>query len=175
MENRTGRTDAELNQQREQQQRRSGGGGQTVREVMTPHPQTVTSNDDLHRVAKLMVERDCGALPVVDNNSVVGMITDRDIVVRVIAQGKNPLQSKVVDAMTKGVQTVRDTDSLDRVMQVMSQNKVRRVPVVDDQNRVVGIVAQADLATEARDENKFERTIEKISEKGGSGSGSPRR
>ena len=175
MEDRSGRTDVPLKQQSEKEaQERTGGRGQTVREVMTPNPQTVTPNDDLQKVAKLMVESDCGALPVVENNKVSGIITDRDIVVRVIAQGKNPLQSRVSDAMSRGVQTVRDSDPLDRVMQVMSQHKVRRVPVVDDQNRVVGIVAQADLAMEARDESKVERTVEKISEKGGSSS-PPRR
>lgn len=127
--------------------------------------QTVNENDSLKDVAKLMVECDCGALPVVLNNKVIGIVTDRDMVVRVLAKGRNPLEARVSDAMRREPVTVRETDPLDRVMDLMSEHQVGRVPVVDDQDRVAGIIAQADIATEARDEDKVARTVEEISEK----------
>src|SRR5688572_30127092 len=167
MENRGNRTDVPVNPGT-QKETRSKSGGQSVREVMTPNPQTVTPADNLQKVAKYMVDCDCGALPVVEGDKVVGMITDRDIVIRVVANGRNPLEARVSDAMSTGVKTVKESDSLAGAMKVMAENKVRRVPVVNEQGKVVGIIAQADLATEAADENRVERTVEKISQKGGS-------
>lgn len=167
MENRGNRTDVAVNTGT-QKETKSKSGGQSVREIMTPNPQTVTPGDNLQKVAKYMVDCDCGSLPVVEGDKVVGIITDRDIVVRIIANGRNPLEARVSDAMTKGVKTVKESDSLAAAMKLMGENKVRRVPVVNDQGKVVGIIAQADLATEATDENRVERTVEKISEKGGS-------
>lgn len=166
---RTGRDDVAQNagSVKETDRNQASGRGQTVRDVMTPDPDTVSRNDNLQQVAKLMLDCDCGSIPVVENDKVIGIITDRDIVIRVVAQGKNPVTTKVSEAMTDGVQTVRENDSLDRVMSLMSEHQVRRVPVVDDQDRLVGIVAQADLATEAKDNRKVEKTIENISEKSG--------
>lgn len=166
---RTGRDDVAQNARsdKETNPRQTSGRPQTVQDVMTPNPDTVDRTDNLQQVAKLMLDCDCGSIPVVENDKVVGIITDRDIVIRVIAKGKNPLTTKVSEAMTDGIQTVREGDSLDRVMSIMSEHQVRRVPVVDDQDRLVGIVAQADLATEAKDNRKVEKTIENISEKSG--------
>ena len=164
---RTGKGDIPLTQKTEKEpiSRRFSLRGQSVRDVMTRNPQTVNENDSLQHVAQLMVQHDCGALPVVQNNKVIGIVTDRDIVVRVLANGRNPLEAKVSDAMTSGAQSVHESDSLDQVMEIMSEHQVRRVPVLDDQDRVVGIIAQADIATEARDEDKVAKTVEEISEK----------
>ena len=140
-------------------------GGEKARDVMTPNPKTVTEKDSLQTVAKTMLDEDCGSLPVVDGNrKVIGMVTDRDIVIRVVAQGKNPAQSTVSDAMSKSAFSVREEDSLDRVFDLMSEKQVRRVPVVNGQQEVVGIIAQADLATEGDKRKKLAKTVEEISE-----------
>lgn len=163
------KTDVPLDPQieKEPSRRRSSGRGQTVRDVMTRSPETVSPGDTLQHVAQLMLENDCGAIPVVDEDKVVGIITDRDIVMRVLAKGRNPLELKVSEAMTTGVACAREDDSIDRVMELMSRHQVRRIPVVDEGDRVIGIVAQADLATEVQDEQKVARTVEEISEKPG--------
>jgi CBS domain-containing protein len=162
---RTERSDVPQRPRTEKEPSRRGSGPQTVRDVMTPNPETVNPGDRLQQAARRMVECDCGAIPVVEGDKLVGIITDRDIVVRVIAEGRNPADVPVSEVMTREVACVRENDPLDRVMDLMSEHKVRRIPVVDEQNRVIGIVAQADLATEVNDEEKVARTVEEISEK----------
>lgn len=142
----------------------TGREARSLSSVMTRNPTCVTENESLERVAKLMVECDCGAIPIVgDDNRLRGMITDRDIVVRSIAQGKNPADGKVRDVMTSEVWSARENDSLERVTQIMQEHQVRRVPVVNENNEVIGIVAQADVAQTGRDREVGE-TVERISE-----------
>ena len=140
-----------------------------ARELMTGNPECVTREDTLQRAASIMRDRDIGAIPVVadtDSRKLVGMVTDRDIAVRHVAEGHNG-ECKVEEAMTSGsVATAREDDELDRVMELMRQHKVRRIPVVDGNEQVVGMIAQADLALEARDDAQVERTVERISEPG---------
>lgn len=139
--------------------------GRELRSVMTRDPQCVTEQDSLQEVARLMLDCDCGALPVVgEGERLIGMITDRDIVVRVLAKGRDCSQATVRDAMTSETQSVRENDSLESVFQVMRDNKVRRVPVVDESGRVIGIVAQADLALDTSRDREVGKTVEKISE-----------
>jgi CBS domain-containing protein len=109
-----------------------------------------------------MAEFDVGALPVCEGRRAIGIITDRDIVVRGIAQGANG-EAKVRDVMTKAVQTVLDTDDLDEVNTLMSAAQVRRLPVVDSRGEVVGIVALADVARNAK-RKKVGSVLEDISE-----------
>ena len=138
-----------------------------VRDIMTRDPQCVTQNEMLGRVAKMMRDGDCGAIPVIagDNDKkIIGMITDRDIVIRVVADGKNPGDVPVQTAMTKEIYSVKEDDSVEKVFKVMSDRQVRRVPVVDQNGQLVGIVAQADIATESEDTRKVARTVEEISE-----------
>ncbi|HVR42803.1 MAG TPA: CBS domain-containing protein [Thermoanaerobaculia bacterium] len=154
------RTDRPLSTRTE---RETSGTG--VRELMTRNPQTVTEQDSLQKAAKLMVECDCGSLPVVGGDGRLrGMITDRDIVVRVVAQGRNPLDATVRHAMTSEVFSVRESDSVENVFRLMGEKQVRRVPVVGDDGAIVGIIAQADLALEARADEKVGETVERISE-----------
>lgn len=133
-------------------------------DVMTGNPQSVTERDDLQKVAKLMLDHDCGAIPVVDGKKIIGMITDRDIVIRVVAKGKNPSDARVSDAMTKEAYCVRESDPLEKVYQVMSDRQVRRVPVVDQNQQLVGIIAQADVATQGNQDKRVGETVEQISE-----------
>ena len=140
-----------------------------ARELMTGNPECVTREDTLQRAASIMRDRDIGAVPVVadtDSRKLVGIVTDRDIAVRHVAEGHNG-ECRVEEAMTAGsVATAREDDEVDRVMELMRQHKVRRIPVVDGKDQVVGMIAQADLALEARDESEVERTVERISEPG---------
>ena len=99
-----------------------------------------------------MVEADCGEIPVTDNsNRLLGVITDRDIVCRAVAKGKNPTAVTAADVMTEPVVCVNEDTSLDDVMAVMEENQIRRVPVVDAAGCCCGIIAQADVALNARE------------------------
>ena len=119
----------------------------TARDVMTPKPACCSPTTTLDQVAKLMVQNDCGGIPIVDKaDQPIGMITDRDIVCRVVADGKNPMGHTAEQHMSQPVVTVRVDTGLDEVMSTMEKHQIRRVPVVDDTGCCAGIVAQADIA-----------------------------
>lgn len=142
-----------------------------ARDIMTPHPACVTPSDTAQRVAQLMKEHDCGCLPVVspdDQSRLLGMVTDRDLALRGIAQGKGP-DTPVRELMTPDVQACPPEAKLDEVEKVMADRQVRRVPVVDGDQHVMGIIAQADLARVAKRGRKptpesLTAVIEKISQ-----------
>ncbi len=134
-----------------------------VRDIMTGDPRSVRPEDTVKDAARVMRDGDFGAVPVIDREKhLSGIITDRDIAVRCVAEGHDG-SCTVAEHMTRQTRTVRSDDDVDRAMEVMRAERVRRVPVVDDE-RVVGIVAQADLARQVRDEGAVEATVEKISE-----------
>ncbi len=121
----------------------------TAADIMTPDPACCTPGTLLQRVAQLMVLQDCGEIPVIDDEGEgipIGVVTDRDIVCRLIAAGKNPLAHTVEDCMSQPVITVDETMPLDDVVRVMEKHQIRRVPVVNEGGRCVGIVSQADVA-----------------------------
>lgn len=123
-----------------------------VHEIMTRNPAVCTPETSLQEVARTMVGKDCGAVPVVrmqGSTDLAGMITDRDMVVRGIAEGKNPLTLNAGSCMTTPALTIREDASLDDCTDLMEAKKIRRVPVVDASGRLVGIVAQADVARHA--------------------------
>jgi len=121
-----------------------------ARDVMTPEPARCSANATLDEVAKLMVQNDCGEIPIVDTSDrPIGVITDRDIVTRAVAEGKNPTGHTVESVMTRGVVTVRADAPIEEVVATMERHQIRRVPVVDDAGCCAGIIAQADLALEA--------------------------
>ena len=124
----------------------------SAKEIMTPSPQCCSRETTLNEVANLMVEADCGEIPVTDSaNRLVGVITDRDIVCRVVAKGKNPSAVTAGEVMTEPVVCVKEDTSLQDVMSVMEENQIRRVPVVDATGCCCGIISQADVAMNARD------------------------
>lgn len=128
-----------------------------AKDVMTPDPQCCTAEQTLNEVAKMMVECNCGEIPVIDNDrKLVGVVTDRDIVCRVVAQGKNPSAVTAHEAMTTPVISVTLTHSLDAVMGRMEEHQIRRVPVVDAEGRCCGIIAQADVARKAQEQDTGE-------------------
>jgi CBS domain-containing protein len=116
-------------------------------DIMTPDPACCAPATLLGAVAKLMVQHNCGEIPVVDaDGQLIGVVTDRDIVCRVLAVGKNPLDHVVQDCMSQPAVTVHPDTPLTDVIATMERHQIRRVPVVDDQERCIGIIAQADLA-----------------------------
>ena len=137
---------------------------ETVRRAMTPNPATVTENDTVIRAAELMVEHDCGAIPVVEGREVRGMITDRDIVTRIVARSADPGTKRVSEVMSSGIHTVREDDSLDRAFEIMSQHKVRRLAVVNANGELTGMLAQADMALDSQQDRRLADTVEQISE-----------
>ena len=119
-----------------------------ARDVMTPDPACCSPNTTLDQVAKMMVQNNCGEIPVVDtSNHPVGVVTDRDIVCRVVAEGKNPTGHTADSCMTSPVLTARADAQLEEVVRMMEDHQVRRVPVIDDGGCCAGIIAQADIAT----------------------------
>jgi CBS domain-containing protein len=118
-----------------------------ARDVMTPDPACCSPNTTLDEVAKLMAQADCGEIPVIDpTDRIVGVVTDRDIVCRVVAEGKNPMAYTAETCMTGPVVTVRADAPLAEVVATMERNQIRRVPVVDDRDSCVGIISQADVS-----------------------------
>jgi CBS domain-containing protein len=116
-----------------------------ISEVMTRDAKLANPDDTIQQAAKLMKDCDCGVLPVAEGDRLVGMITDRDIAVRCIAEGKGP-NAKVRDAMTQEVKYCFEDEDLAHVCQNMSEIQVRRLPVMNRSKRLVGIVALSDLA-----------------------------
>lgn len=136
----------------------------SIKDVMTANPKTVRENDPVTKAAQLMKDSDSGLIPVCDDSRrVLGVITDRDIVTRVIAAEKDVTGTKVSDVMTRTVHTLTQDAPLEDVHEVMRTKQVRRVPIVNDQNELVGIVAQADLATRNESDRKTGQTVEEIS------------
>jgi CBS domain-containing protein len=124
-----------------------------VREFMTNDPTCCTADTPLPDVARMMVDNDCGEIPIVDNESSkvpIGVVTDRDIVCRTIANGLNPIELTAVDCMTRPAVTVTPEMSLEECCQIMEQKLIRRIPVIDSRGSCVGIVALADIAMQGR-------------------------
>ena len=118
--------------------------------IMTANPACCPTDMMLNEVAQLMRFNNCGEIPVVDlRDRLAGVITDRDIVTRVVAEGLNPAAHTAAQYMSHPVITVRSDDPIDEVVNVMERHQIRRVPVVDRDGRCVGIIAQADIATSA--------------------------
>jgi CBS domain-containing protein len=118
-----------------------------ARDVMTPDPARCTPTTTLDEVAKLMTLNDCGEIPVVDaSDQIVGVVTDRDIVCRVVAAGKNPMAYPAETCMSDPVVTVRTDALFDEVVATMERHQIRRVPVVDEGGSLVGIISQADVS-----------------------------
>jgi len=124
----------------------------TVATVMTSCPACCTPSSTLTDVARLMVENDCGEIPVVedlDSRKLAGVITDRDIATRVVATGRNSAEARAMDAMTSPAVSVHSDTSLQECCETMETHQIRRVPVVDEAGAVVGIVSLADVVRSA--------------------------
>lgn len=139
------------------------------RDVMTPDPVACEPTDRSRSVARLMKQHDVGAIPVVDSRAskrLVGIVTDRDIVVKVVAEGRQVDEATVSEAMTSNPASCRDEDDVDQALALMAERQVRRMPVVDGSGRLVGIISQADVATRVNRDQRTGELVEAISESG---------
>jgi CBS domain-containing protein len=133
----------------------------SIKDVMTSDVRSCEPSTTVVDAAKLMAQEDVGPVPVVQDGRLVGIVTDRDIVVRVVAEGRDPSSTTLEEIASQDVVTVSPDDNLDRALQLLAQNQVRRLPVVED-DRLVGIVAQADVARLGSDAKTGE-VVEEIS------------
>jgi CBS domain-containing protein len=115
-----------------------------IRELMTKAPTCCSPDTTLDKIAKMMLEHDCGEVPVCDGTRLVGVVTDRDITVRAFTKGRNPLGLVAADIMTKKVLSVTENDNVDEALRLMEKFQVRRLPVTRE-GKIVGIVALPDL------------------------------
>jgi CBS domain-containing protein len=136
---------------------------QMIRELMTRDVEVINPNDTLRDAAEKMRSLNVGAIPVCDGQRVLGMLTDRDIVVRAIAIGRDANTTQVADAMSSGIEYCFDDEDADTVLDKMRDKQIRRFIVVDRNKKLVGIVALGDLAGEVS-ERKVGETLEGISE-----------
>ena len=136
-----------------------------VREIMTANPACCVATDTAQHVAKMMGDRNVGSVPVVDDSQsrkLLGIITDRDLCLAIVAQGLNPTNTEIKPYVKKQPLSCRDGENLETCARLMQQHQIRRVPVVDNQGRVIGIVAQADLALKANP-GTLQKTVREIS------------
>jgi CBS domain-containing protein len=136
-----------------------------VSEVMTRDVQTIRPDQRVQEAASFMLSADAGSIPVTEGDRLIGMITDRDIAVRGIAKGYGP-DTPVRELMTDEIICVREDEDVDDVASKMSEAQVRRLPVIDDQERLCGIVSLGDLSRDA-DEDAASEALEGVSEPGG--------
>jgi CBS domain-containing protein len=134
-----------------------------IKESMSSNPCSIDADKSVAYAAKMMKDEDVGLAPIVEGNKLVGTVTDRDIALRVVAAGKDPETTMVKEIATKEVVTVDPNQDLGEAMRLMAQHQVRRLPVVEEDGRLVGVLAQADVAQDAPAEQTG-RLVEQISE-----------
>ena len=134
----------------------------SIQEAMTPNPTTVEPTTTVQEAAKSMKSEDIGSLPIVDGDKLVGVITDRDLAIRVVAEGRGT-DTTVGEIASKDVVTVDPQQSIDDATRLMAEHQVRRLPVVEEDGRLVGILAQADVAQTGHDALTGE-TVQQISQ-----------
>ncbi|MFZ2493286.1 MAG: CBS domain-containing protein [Thermoanaerobaculia bacterium] len=145
-------------------QQKETGDSQLVRDFMTANPECVSERDTVRDAARIMKEHDTGVVPVIDGKKIVGLITDRDIVVRGVAERQDVAGMPVSELMTKSVRTVRENADMREVLELMRGSEIRRVPVVNGSDEIVGIVSLGDIASESQQAGAVGKAMEKISE-----------
>lgn len=125
--------------------------GKSIQDAMTTNPRGVETSTPVVEAARLMKSEDVGSLPVLDGERLVGMVTDRDIVLRVVAEAKDAASTTVGEIASTDLVTIDPQQELDEALRLMAQHQVRRLPVVEEDGRLVGILAQADVAKEGKD------------------------
>ena len=135
---------------------------QSIKDVMTSNPCSIDADKSVAYAAKMMRDEDVGLAPVVEGDKLIGMLTDRDIAIRVVAEGRNPDDVKVSEVASKQVVTIDPQQDLDEALRIMAKHQVRRLPVVEEDGRLVGVVAQADVARKG-DDTQTGELVEEIS------------
>jgi len=134
---------------------------------MTKDPVCAYPDDTVAHVARLMKNEDIGPVPIIQNDAskqLIGIVTDRDLAMKVVAEERDPKQTRVSDVMSTDVVTCRANDNIEMALKAMSKNQLRRIPVVEDGNMLVGIIAQADVATRMNAPEKTGEVVKEISE-----------
>lgn len=139
------------------------GSKHRIRELMTENPKTVSSDATVVEAARVMREDDVGLVPVVDGDRLVGTVTDRDIAIRVVAEERDPNNTTVRETASTDLVTIDPEQDLGEALRLMAQHQVRRLPVVEEDGRLVGIVAQADVARHG-DDSETGQVVEQISQ-----------
>ena len=134
----------------------------SIREAMTSNPCSIDADKSVAYAAKMMRDEDVGIAPIVEGDRLVGVLTDRDVAVRVVAEGLDPEKVKVSEVASRDVVTLDPQQDLDEALRLMARHQVRRLPVVEEDGKLVGIVAQADVATQAS-ESQTGEVVEQIS------------
>jgi CBS domain-containing protein len=137
--------------------------GKNVQDAMTSNPCAIDADKPVSYAAKMMKQEDVGLAPIVEGERLVGTVTDRDIVTRVIAEGRDPDSTSVREIASTNLVTIDPQQDLGEALQLMAQHQVRRLPVVEEDGRLVGVVAQADVAEHAVS-SETGRMVEEISE-----------
>ena len=140
--------------------------GKTCADVMTKDPLCCQPGTSAARAAQVMKVLDVGPIPVVqdaETKKLVGFVTDRDLAMKVVAAERHPVLVKIEEVMTRDLVTCTADDDLDKAIQLMAKNQLRRIPVVDEKGAIVGIIAQADIATKATAAERIGKVVEEIS------------
>jgi CBS domain-containing protein len=137
--------------------------GKSIKETMTSNPCSVDADKPVSYAAKMMRDEDVGLAPIVEGDRLIGTLTDRDIALRVVAEGRDPDATTVREVASQDIVTIDPQQGLDEALRLMAQHQVRRLPVVEEDGRLVGVVAQADVAQQA-DAAQTGRMVEDISE-----------
>jgi CBS domain-containing protein len=137
--------------------------GKSIKDTMTANPCSIDADKPVSYAAKMMRDEDVGLAPVVEGDRLVGTLTDRDIAVRVVAEGRDAESTTVREVASRDVVTVNPEHGLDEALRLMAEHQVRRLPVVEENGRLVGVVAQADVAEHA-DPTNTGRMVEEISD-----------
>ena len=135
-------------------------------EVMTKNPVCCLPNDSVAKAAELMKSQNIGSIPVIDEQTqkLVGIVTDRDLALKIVAKGRDAKSTNVEAVMTHKVVTCLADDDLQKALDAMAEHQLRRIPVVDNDNKIVGIIAQADVATRVDQPEKTAEMVKEISQ-----------
>jgi CBS-domain-containing membrane protein len=134
-----------------------------IRDLMTDNPCAIDAEKPVAHAARMMRDEDVGLAPIVEGDRLVGTLTDRDIAIRVVAEGRDPETTTVRDVASTDLVTVDPEQGLDEALQLMAQHQVRRLPVVEEDGRLVGVVAQADVALHG-DDRSTGQVVKQISQ-----------
>jgi CBS domain-containing protein len=126
--------------------------GESIRDLMTSNPRTLESGSSVVEAARIMRDEDTGIVPIVEGERLVGTVTDRDITIRVVAEGKDPGSATIGEISSRELVTIDPQQNLDEALRLMARHQVRRLPVVEEDGKLVGIVSQADVAKRASDQ-----------------------
>ena len=137
--------------------------GKTIKDTMTSNPCSIDADKPVSYAAKMMRDENVGLAPIVEGDRLVGTLTDRDIALRIVAEGRDPEKTTVREVSSKDFVTVDPGQGLNDALQLMAKHQVRRLPVVEEDGRLVGVVAQADVAEHA-EPSETGRMVEEISD-----------